>query len=192
MNMKFAAIAALGLVASVVMAPRASAADNGFYLGAGITDSDYNIEDLGSADGFNDNSFKVIAGFRPLDWIAVEANYYDLSGTTQDNTFKSKTLSVSGLLIAEIAVVDLYARVGVAKWDADWKSPTAGPVQGGGSSGTFSASDSGWEPTYGIGVGLHFGSFGVRAEYERLDAKMFDSIDTHINTLSLCATWTFL
>jgi len=192
MNMKFAAVAMLSALSFAVMAPRAAAADNGFYLGAGITDSTYNLEDFGTGkDSFDDNSFKVIAGFRPLDWIAVEANYYDLSGTTEENSFKSKTLSVSGLLIAEIAIVDLYARVGMAKWDAEWRYPAIVPSQSGGPS-MPSTSDSGWEPTYGIGVGLHFGSFGVRAEYERLDAKMFDSFDTHINTLSLCATYTFL
>ena len=38
-------------------------------------------------------------------------------------------------------------------------------------SGFGNASDDGWEPTYGVGVGAHFGSLGVRAEYEMLPGR---------------------
>ena len=76
MNMKFAAVAALGALSLAAIAPQAAAADNGFYIGAGITQTDFDIDRRrGSAMTLDDNSFKVIAGFRPLDWLAVEANY---------------------------------------------------------------------------------------------------------------------
>src|SRR6188472_2660971 len=73
MNMKFAAVAVLGTLSLAALAPQASAADNGFYLGAGITQTEFDIDDVGS-DSLDDNSFKLIAGFRPLDWLAIEAN----------------------------------------------------------------------------------------------------------------------
>jgi hypothetical protein len=73
MNMKFAAVAVLGTLSLAAMAPQAAAADNGFYLGAGITDTKFDIDDVGDGS-LDDNSFKLIAGFRPLDWLAVEAN----------------------------------------------------------------------------------------------------------------------
>src|SRR3954465_14229459 len=124
MNMKFAAAAALGCVSLVAMAPQAAAADNGFYLGAGVTDSTYKIDDFGNGkDSFDDNSFKAIVGFRPLDWLAFEGNYLELSGDIQGNSFDSKVLTVSGLLLAEFGIVDLYARGGMAKWDANVDVP---------------------------------------------------------------------
>jgi len=180
MNMKFAVLAALGTIASITVAPRAQAADNGFYLGAGLTQSKFDISDFGS-DTLDDTSFKVIAGFRPLDWLAFEANYIDLGSVTDTGTsFDAKAFTVSGLLLAEFGIVDLYARGGFA----NWKSHV--------SDINVSASDDGWEPTYGVGVGVHFGSVGVRAEYERFSAQMFDVLDTDVNTLSVSVTYTFL
>jgi hypothetical protein len=83
MNMKFAATTVLGLLSLAALAPTAAAADNGFYLGAGITDTKFDVDDVGSGS-LDDNSFKVIAGFRPLDWLAFEANYLDL-GSDSDS-----------------------------------------------------------------------------------------------------------
>ena len=180
MNMKFAAIAALGSLSLAAVAPQAAAADNGFYLGAGITQTEFDIDGFGS-DGLDDNSFKLIAGFRPLDWLAVEANYIDLGGESADDpdfgeiSVDTRALTVSALAIAEVGVIDLFARVGFANWNIDVETDFG------------DASDDGWEPTYGVGVGAHFGSLGVRAEYETFSAD-----DVDIDTLSLSFTYTFL
>jgi len=177
MNTKFAAIAALSALTLAAIAPQAAAADNGFYLGAGITKSEF---DVGSAsDSLDDNSFKVIAGFRALDWLAVEANYIDLgSDSAGGDSLDAQAITVSGLLIAEFAVIDLYARLGMANWKLDAE------FQG------FNASDDGWEPTYGVGIGAHFGSLGLRAEYEQFSVG--DAYDMDVNTVSLSFTYTFL
>jgi hypothetical protein len=181
MNMKFAAVAALGTLSLAVLAPQAAAADNGFYLGAGITQTEFDIDDLGSGE-LDDNSFKVIAGFRPLDWLAVEANYIDLGGESDGGTsLDAQATTISALAIAEIGVIDLYARVGMANWKFDVEVDDLG-----------SADDDGWEPTYGVGVGAHFGSLGVRAEYEMFKADLFDELDADVNTLSISFTYTFL
>ena len=177
MNTKFVAIAALGALSLAAMAPQAAAADNGFYLGAGITSSKF---DVGSAsDSLDDNSYKIIAGFRPLDWLALEANYIDL-GSESDGfgtSLDAQAFTVSGLLIAEFAVIDLYARLGMANWKLDAEFDN------------LNASDDGWEPTYGVGIGAHFGSIGVRAEYESFQVSDFDF---DVNTVSLSVTYTFL
>ena len=69
MNTKFALVTALGALALAAIAPQAAAADNGFYLGAGITSSKF---DVGNAsDSLDDNSYKIIAGFRSLNWLAL-------------------------------------------------------------------------------------------------------------------------
>ncbi len=56
----------------------------------------------------------------------------------------------------------------------------------------FSANDDGWEPTFGVGIGAHFGSLGLRAEYEMFKTDLFDELNTDVNTISLSFTYTFL
>ena len=177
MKTKFAAIAALGALSLAAIAPQAAAADNGFYLGAGITKSEF---DVGSAsDSLDDNSYKIIAGFRPFNWLAVEGNFIDLGGESDGfgTSLDAQAFTVSGLLIAEFAVIDLYARLGMANWklDAEFNN--------------LNASDDGWEPTYGVGIGAHFGSIGVRAEYESFQVGDYDF---DVNTVSLSFIYTFL
>ncbi|HYJ42141.1 MAG TPA: porin family protein [Steroidobacteraceae bacterium] len=186
MNMKFAAVAALGALSLAAIAPQAAAADNGFYIGAGITTTDFDmsIEDFGS-ETLDDNGFKVIAGFRPLDWLAVEVNYMDLGDAEFDDgsevTIESRAITASALFIKEWQVIDIYARLGMAKWDSDFNAP-AGTV-----------SDDGWEPTYGVGIGAHFGSVGIRAEWEQFSTEALDDfLETDLSTISLSVTYTFL
>jgi len=178
MNKKFAVVAALGALSLAAIAPQAAAADNGFYLGAGITASDFDID--GSSGSLDDNSFKVIAGFRPLNWLAVEANYIDLGGDSEDGvSLDTSALTLSALFLAEVGVVDLYARLGMANFKADIEVDD------------FNISDDSWEPTYGLGIGAHFGSIGLRAEYEMFNSELFD-VDTDVSTVSLSFTYTFL
>ena len=182
MNMKFAAVAALGALSLAAIAPQAAAADNGFYLGAGITKSEFEVDDI--SDSLDDNSFKLIVGFRPLDWLAVEANYIDLGGESFEDedlgsfSIDATAITVSALAIAEVGVIDLYARLGMANWKVDVESDFLGD-----------GSDDGWEPTYGVGIGAHFGSIGLRAEWEQFNA---DNLDSDISTVSLSFTYTFM
>jgi hypothetical protein len=187
--MKFAAAAVLGTLSLAAMAPQAAAADNGFYLGLGLTKTDQKItvDDFNGSETFDDNGFKFIAGFRPLDWLAVEANYIDLGSVDLDDggdqvSIDSKALTASVLLIKEFQVVDIFAKVGFAKWDSDFSVEDVG-----------STSDDGFEPTYGVGIGAHFGSLGLRAEWERFEAEALDDqLNTDFDTLSLSFTYTFL
>jgi len=183
MNMKFAAVAALGALSLAAIAPQAAAADNGFYIGAGITQTDFDVDNLGSGD-LDDNSYKLIVGFRPLNWLAVEANYIDLGSTNDDDVFiDASAITVSALAIAEVGVIDLYARLGMANWQLDY-----------GIEDFASVDEDGWEPTFGVGIGAHFGSIGVRAEYEMFntDPNLFEGSDVDISTISLSVTYTFL
>ena len=190
MNMKFAAVAALGALSLAAIAPQAAAADNGFYIGAGITQTNFDL-DLEAdgdqlSDSTDDNGYKLIVGWRPLDFLAVEANYADLGGLDEDGlSIDSTMLSVNALLLAEIGIVDLFAKVGYANWDSKISV-----------SGVGSISDDGWEPIYGAGVGVHFGSVGLRAEYEFLSVDAFDDVFDDFNSdagvLSLSITYTFL
>ena len=64
------AAAALGLTALPTLA-----ADNGVYLGGSIGQSSLQIDDFSyDADA---TGYKLIVGWRFLDWLAVEGNYID-------------------------------------------------------------------------------------------------------------------
>ena len=66
MNMKFAAAAALGLLSCAAMAPQAAAADNGFYLGAGLTQTNFDISfdfEGESVSGDEDDNVRVVMSF---------------------------------------------------------------------------------------------------------------------------------
>ena len=75
----------------------AVAADNGFYLGGSVGQVNLKIDDLtGNVfpdDDFDsdDTAFKLIAGIRPLDWLAVEAAYVNF-GEPEDTVVGTKLL----------------------------------------------------------------------------------------------------
>jgi hypothetical protein len=64
-------------LASLALAGTANAADNGFYLGVGVGQSNVDIDSATVHVDGDDTGFKAIAGFRPLDSFGVEVNYVD-------------------------------------------------------------------------------------------------------------------
>lgn len=169
-----------GLVAPLAFAALpAVAADNGIYLGASVGQSNLQIDDFDyDADA---TGYKVIAGWRFLDWLAVEGNYVDfgsgddrVAGTKIETEADGISLSAVGFL--PVGPVDLFARVGAIDWSADLSSP-----------GITSGGDDGTDLTYGIGAQFRVWSLSVRAEYE-----MFDIEDADVDMISVGVTWTFL
>jgi len=169
-----------GLVASLAFASLpAVAADNGVYLGASVGQSGLQIDDFDyDADA---TGYKIIAGWRFLDWLAVEGNYVDfgsgddrVAGTKIETEADGISLSAVGFL--PVGPVDLFARVGAIDWSADLSSPGLG-----------SDSDDGTDLTYGIGAQFRVWSLSIRAEYE-----MFDIDDADLDMISVGVTWTFL
>jgi hypothetical protein len=166
----------------------ALAADNGFYLGGAASDvsSDYSVPtSVGPAR--DDDGFKLIGGVRPLDSFAIEANYVDLGTTRQplgvvcitipcptETSIDSRAVSVSAIGMFTLPLVDLYGRVGVARWESERRI-------------LFAQESEGTDPTYGAGVQLRIGSFAVRVEYER-----FDFGDNSADLRSVGFTYTFL
>jgi hypothetical protein len=170
-----------GLIAALALASLpAAAADNGVYLGGSIGLS--GVED-GSIDYDADSTgYKLIAGWRFLDWLAVEGNYVDFGSSDDDNNILGETLKVDASALSLSAVgflpvgpVDLFARVGLISWDADLE------VVGFGRAG-----EDGTDLTYGVGAQFRLGSLAFRGEYE-----LFDFDGTDVDLFSVGITWTF-
>jgi OOP family OmpA-OmpF porin len=173
-------LAALSLLGLPLALP---AADNGIYLGGSVGQAGVSFEDGFEGEEFDADStgYKLIGGWRFLDWLAVEANWVDL-GTGDDRVFGEKvetsidgfTGSVVGFL--PVGPVDLMARAGVYAWDGNIE------VSG------LDVSDDGTDFTYGIGAQFRVWSLSVRAEYERFEISDADTVDL----ISVGVTWTFL
>lgn len=184
--MRKAIVAFVAATAAMTALP-AVAADNGFYLGAGVGQAGVKLEDeiLGTQFDYDASStgYKVIAGWRFFDWLAVEGNYVDL-GSGDDEVFGEKLetdvngVSLSAVGFLPVGPVDLFLRAGVINWSADLKSPSL----------DLDVSDDGTDLTYGAGAQFRVWSLSLRAEYERFDISDADTIDM----VSLGVTWTFL
>ena len=182
MRIPLLALAALslGLAAGSV-----HAADNGIYLGGSIGQGGVQLDD--AIEGFdydaNSTAYKLIIGWRFLDWLAVEGDYVDLGSgddTLDGDRFESDVSGVMASVVGFLPVgpVDLFARVGAIAWDAELTGPTP----------EFSGSDDGTDLTYGIGAQFRVWSLSLRAEYERFEIEDADTVDL----ISVGVTWTFL
>ncbi len=179
-------IAIVSITAATFALP-ARAADNGIYLGGSIGQSgvhaDERIEGTNFSYDADATGYKLIAGWRPLNWLAVEGDYIDLGsgsdkveGTKIDTDVNGVSLSALGFLA--LGPVDVFARVGAVNWNADVKVPSLG----------VKASDDGTDFTYGIGAQFRIWSLSFRAEYERFEVSDIDTVDL----ATLGVTWTFL
>ncbi len=177
--MRKAIVAAILLFAS---SSPALAADNGIYLGASVGQANLEIDDLAglSAADFDgeDTAFKLIAGIRPLDWLAVEAAYVDF-GQPDDSVlgerFEAEGDGISAFGVGFLAVgpVDLFGKLGLIAWDTNF---------GGG------LEDDGTDFAYGVGAQFRVWSISLRAEYEVFDLSDVDDL----SMISVGLTYTFL
>lgn len=159
----------------------ALAADNGIYLGAAVGRSNLEIDDLAGIEAADfegdDTGYKLIVGIRPLDWLAIEANYVNF-GEAEDTVLGTR-LSADGDGISAYAVgflpigpVDLYAKGGFIAWDTK----------------VVGFDEDGNDFAYGVGAQFRLLGLSVRAEYEKFD---IDDVDD-LSMLSIGVTYTFL
>ena len=149
----------------------------GPYLGASIGDSTVQFKDDETGEEFDadDTGFKVIAGYRIIDWVAVELNYTDF-GTPEDRFFGADmqadytAVSVSALGMLPLGDnFDLFGRLGLSRLDADFRSR-----------GTIgSTNEKSTEPLLGLGAQFRANNLAIRIEYEGilLDADNRDDDD---------------
>jgi hypothetical protein len=161
----------------------ALAADTGFYLGAGLGQGSVEDVDFPGFEDFDgdDTGWKVIGGWRPIRFVAVEANYVDL-GSASDNVaggvdadIDTTGFDVLGMLMLPLFIADLYVKAGVVAWQQDAQIRGLG-----------SFDDDGTDLVWGVGGQLRFGSFAARLEFEN-----FEISNTDTDMLTLGVTWTF-
>lgn len=181
------------LLAAALLFPATAAwcADNGFYLGAAVTQAGFEQDDLDLGDLGNqvtdlddeDTSYKIIAGLRIVDAFGIEANYIDFGEA------RSGALPVIGEVFAEARGVDLFAVGFVPLGPVDLFAKAGAvytEVETG--AGSFRVDDDSVEFAYGAGVQVRFLSLAARLEYEKFEIDLIDDLDL----LSLGITYTFL
>lgn len=172
-------LSSIACLAGLGFAGAACAADNGFYLGASLGQSNVEIrQGLANVDG-DDTGYKLIAGIRPLDWLAVEANYIDF-GEVKDGgaVFANDGLSAFVVGFLPVGPVDLFAKGGLVKSDSTVKLRGVGKL----------FDSDGTDLAYGVGAQFRLLSLSLRAEYEVFDV---DNVKD-LNMLSVGLTYTFL
>jgi len=177
------------LITLCLVSVTAHAADNGFYVGAGIGGSNTSTDGSGPE---SETGYKLIGGFRLLDSLALEVNYLDFGKVGIQDRYpqcggqicgvgdSASRTGLSGFAVGflHFPVLDAFAKLGVAKVEA--KTRVSGV------SGKNDTTDVAW----GAGVQAHFGSFALRGEYEQYKYKL--NLGYEVRLFSVSFLYTFL
>ncbi|HKZ72776.1 MAG TPA: outer membrane beta-barrel protein [Steroidobacteraceae bacterium] len=178
-----AGIAGLALLASAAAAAQDVEDTKGFYFGGGITQTSFDEDGFSVADvDDEDNSWKVIAGYRVVPQFAVEGNYIDFGEATAPSLIpntagfanEAKAFALYGVGLIPVPYVDLFVKAGAAQIDAEQRGPSVG------------REDDVTEFAYGAGAQARFRNLALRAEYEKFDTDIIGDLDL----ISLSATFT--
>jgi hypothetical protein len=174
-----------------LIAQSGSAAENGFYLGAASGEmATRDKVGLGNAYDEQDTSFKVIAGWRPIDWFAIEGSYFDLGEVTLQQSapnlapfrLEQKGYDAFAVFLVDIAIVDLFLKAGAVKSSADLTTRTV--------AGSTSSVDHDTDFAWGAGAQVRFRKLAARIEYERLEISNGDGFKPP-KVVSVGVTWSF-
>jgi hypothetical protein len=167
-------------IALCAVSPAAFAMDpslRGFYIGGAIGKATVEVEDDQTGQIFDaeDTGYKIIAGYRIIDWVAVEVNYSDY-GDPVDRFFgRNMTASYDGLSVSALGMLplgqfDLFGRLGITRLESDFRIA--------GFAGNLS--DESTEPLIGLGAQFRpIPNLAIRLEAEGilLDANNDDDDD---------------
>ncbi len=164
-------IPALLTAALACVAGAARAAENGLYVGAGITRA--TVDDIfgsGSDLRIDNTAWKGFVGFKfPLIPLALEADYSDLGSQTRDFGFtqghasaKAFSAFAVGYLPLPVPFLDIYGKAGAARWQLNGR--TTSPA-------LFDLDDRGTEFAWGIGAQAHVSNVAIKLEYENFDIR---------------------
>ena len=193
--------AAVTGLAAIAWGAESSAGDSGFYAGASFVQTTFD-HDWGLGAGASivnvddeDQGYKVLIGWRPLPWFALEASHADLGGASSktsvvcvaavgfpcptDLSADVRSTQLATLALWPIGSFDLFARLGANYWDADAKIAD-------GATTIARAGDHDVDLAYGIGGQYRYQSLGLRLEYEHIALG-----DSDADAVSLGVTYSF-
>lgn len=215
---KLGAVCLLGLMAGPVAAHA-----QGWYGGAGIGQSKAkDVEPLldsqsladcallgwtcSASDDDKDTGFKLFAGYRINENFSLEGMFVDFGEMSAEATIfdgvdsLSESISAEATGLAVVAVgnfplsdsASLLAKFGLFRWEVDGEHRVTSTVPG--FAFSESASDSGTDPMFGLGIEFMMGkAWGIRAEWEKFtdvgDAATTGQSD--VDFLSLSALFSF-
>lgn len=164
------------LISALALGTTAAQADNGFwYVGAGVVSNsvtDINFPHAYGLPDLKNTSWKAYGGVRPLKWLAGELEYIDLGSGSNTEDGPSVPLHIDGEAVAAYAVgflpiplpvLDVFGKLGLARWQLNAKVPFGRDYQ--------SLSPNGTEFAWGVGVQVHISVVGLRLEYEGFDVQ---------------------
>jgi opacity protein-like surface antigen len=178
------------LLTVLALGSTAAQAENGFfYLGVGaarnsLSDlSDFGLGPL--SPNLDNTSWKAFLGMRPLNWLAVEADYYDLGSGSGGDAFyqthadgKAFAVYAVSFLPIPLPMLDIYGKAGLARSKVNGESSSTYML-----GTTSSVSSSGTGFAWGIGAQAHISMVGVRLEYEGFSVP--NSSDARVASLSV-------
>ena len=148
----------------------ASAGDqSGLYLGAGLGDTNIvGSQDLGELE-FDTTGYNLVLGYNfgllPLIDLGVEGAYVNLGEEKSGSaSFEQTSLNLLGIAGLSFGPIGLFAKAGMASWDADTQV------------GRVVIQNSGTDPMYGLGARFSLGSLILRLEYEEYNQSEFDDV----------------
>src|SRR5207253_6861892 len=168
------------LVAIVFMFAASNAlADNSLYVGAGVTKTNASSACVNLlCFSENNTSWKAVAGYRPVTWGAVEADYVDLGRGTVRLSHGTPYLDASaaaayaiGFLPLPLPAVEVFGKAGLARSKVTAHSYTFVPA-----GFPDPVSDNGLRFVWGMGLQLHSGRVGGRIEYERFSIPQLSGV----------------
>lgn len=171
--MKKSVKSASALVALAALGMSASVAAQGFYVGASALQSRFDQDnfDVDDVDD-EDTGWKLIAGYRLMPAFGVEGTYTKFGKAEAPSVAvggpfeaKAKAFSLFGVGFLPVGPVELFAKAGAARIDAD------------GNVGAVLFEDKKIEFAYGAGAQFRIGRLGLRAEYERIDTDVIGDLD---------------
>lgn len=192
----------LSVLAAAVLATLTAPAlqAQGFYVGAGVGQSDFRdacdgLADIGLSCDDTDTGWKLFGGFQFTPNWGVEAFYADLGEASVSGTVlglpAAEKVSVDGFGIAGTATwpigdrFGVFGKLGVFRWSLDDRA-TLGGV-------SFALDDNGTDLMAGLGARYAFTEqFGVRLEWERFfNVGNSNTGDSDIDLFTVGATFSF-
>jgi hypothetical protein len=136
-------------------------------------------------------AFQAVLGARPISLVGAEIDYIDL-GKPDGQAFgfpasaSIKGVAGFGVLYLPVPVVGIYLKAGVARLESTVKYSYCGPCACNFCLNSIQLNRTNTTGAGDVGAQYRFGSWAVRAEYER-----FNAADRNPSLLSAGITWTF-